>query len=138
MATSPQQYKDALKKILGGSELRVKASNAEEAKLLAKQMTIMQKEITALKKDVSATMKDLRSHFTAEKTEVRAGLISSVFGGKKDQGQDRAKQKEKLRKEQEKVLAPYEAIGRSADDLLLQIDKAKLEIGKWLQTGKPL
>lgn len=40
MATSPQQYKDALKKILGGSELRVKASNAEEAKLLAKQMTI--------------------------------------------------------------------------------------------------
>jgi hypothetical protein len=102
-----------------------------EAKLEKKKAIHIQKELRLLKKETNATIKFVRSNYTVKKSNVQAGFFASLRG-KRAGGKERAKKKEALRQEQERVIAPYKNLVENTDQILLDIDKLKLEIDKWI------
>jgi hypothetical protein len=93
----------------------------------------MQKRLRLLKKDIGITTKSVRSEFTAKKADIgkglTAGLGAAIFG-KKAVGKMNAVDRENLRRAQSKAVAPYEALSRTIDDIIIKLDGIKLEMEK--------
>jgi hypothetical protein len=134
---SANEYQNRVAQILGSHfsfgklSLKFTWETPAEAKAQLNKIHLMQKELRLVKKDISITMKAIRSTFVAKKTEVGkgfgAGVMTGLFG-KKAAGRSNAIEKENLRRRQVAELSPYEAVARTIDDVLVQLDKAKIQI----------
>ncbi len=135
--SSANDYQNRVAQILGGHfsfgklSLSFTWDTPAEAKTQLNKIRLMQKELRLVKKDINTTMKAIRSAFVAKKAEVgkglSAGLMTGLFG-KKTAGKANATEKENLRRRQVAEISPYEAVARTIDSALIQLDKAKLQI----------
>ena len=134
---SANEYQRRTEEILGSKissgalSLKFSWETPDEAKTLLKKILLMQKELRLVKKDISATTKEIRSTFTAKKAEVGTGIGAGLMAGllgKKTAGKSNAIDKENLRRQQVAQISPYEAIAGTIDNILIQHDKAKLQI----------
>jgi hypothetical protein len=108
-----------------------------EAKLVKKELIMHQKELRAIKRDVNADMKTIRHHFKAETDSVEAGLMTTLFGGKRRAGQERAQKKREIMARRDSLLEPYETVKCDIDNILLEIDKSKLDVDRFVMEGPP-
>ena len=137
--TSLEQYQSQLEEILGthiesgAIHLQFKWDTDLEAKQELASIRHMQKQLRLLKKDIGITTKSIRSEFTAKNADIGTGLaagLGAAIFGKKAVGKMNAVDRENLRRAQSKAVAPYEALSRTIDDIILKLDGIKLEMEK--------
>lgn len=142
---SSQEYVSRLRSILGGSKNErikrlLKWTNIEQAQQHLKEIRLVQKELQLIKKDISLTMKDIRSSFTAMKAEIgKPGFNTAFMGGlfgKRTVGKMNALKKEELRKQENEVLSPYVSIIQIIDEMLVELDRVKLQMENWILENK--
>jgi len=106
-----------------------------EAKNVLARIRHTQKELRLFKKDVNMEIKYIKSSYSAKKSDVQAGFFSSL-SGKRAAGSDRARKREKLRRQRLNDLMPYEATKRAIDGVLIELDRSKLQIQSWINENK--
>jgi len=103
----------------------------EEAKQQLAEIRLLQKKLRQTKREINADIKEIRADYRAKIARVRPSLFA---GSKKtDQRRDVARQKRSLREEQDETIAPYDQLKLSIDNILLTLDKTKLETQTWLE-----
>lgn len=129
--TSPAEYRAQIERILGASlvagELQFSWSTPGEAKRLLAEVRHQQKQLRLVKRDVNTTIRAIRADFVSRRQQVGKGLGGMLFG--RSMGALNVVRRDSLRREQVSTLAPYEAISRAIDGILLQLDSAKIRLG---------
>jgi hypothetical protein len=134
-----EHYQDAIAGVFdtkwkkGKIQVEIHADNVEEARLMLKQLRQQQKEIRFIKKQISADVKTIRGRYQQAIANVGSGPgLSGFIFGKKNATGLKASQKRDLRNKQSRELEPYEQAKQVIDNLLVQLDSAKLTIEKYL------
>ena len=65
-----------------------------------------------------------------------SSAIASLFGKRKLAGQMRADEKRRLNAERDRKLSPYEDLKLTIDNLLVQMDAAKIRLGDLIEKAK--
>lgn len=109
----------------------VAPETSREAKQQLAQLRQLQKRLRQVKREIGGEIKEIRAHYKAKVSQVGP----SIFAGSKktDQRRDVARQKRHLREEQDQSIAPYDQLRLGIDNILLELDEAKLEIQNWLE-----
>ncbi len=92
-----------------------------------------------IKKDINLTKQAINGNYTSERTKVGKGFGSGVAAGlfgRKAVGGMNASMRDSMRQKQVKVIAPYDAVNRKIDMILVQLDQLKLQIDSWIVTAK--
>jgi hypothetical protein len=133
----PKGYQEKVEGILGskfsGTSLEVSFghyNNAEEAKLLLKKMVFLKKQLSSVKSLANDEMKSIRASFQTEKHKVSQSgkTLTTLFFGKKAAGHERQREKNTLGGKQRAALGPYENVKNTIDQILLEMDRVKLEV----------
>ncbi len=131
MQNWPAGYQKKIEDVMGASvsggrtDMSFDLANEDEAKLLKKKFILMQKQLRQVRKEAHTEMKAIRANYGNQINSVEAGLFSTVFGGA---GRDRENQRRKLRNQRDVELSKYQNVKDTIDNILLQIDSAKLQI----------
>jgi len=135
MATPLQDYERRIKQTLEG-KTRFDINTAAEAQLALRQIVQLQKELRQIKKEIGLTIKSLRAQYADQKEGVSKagfgkGVMQGVFGKKSVARMDAA-QKDRIRQNQNKQLAPYEALQSNIDRFILEYDGQKVKLDAWV------
>lgn len=141
---SAKDYQSQIEQILGSRfrsgkiELQFIWNSPEEARQHLIEIRHMQKQLRLVKKDLNATMKVVRANFAAKRAQVGTGLGTGIMAGilgKKTVGKMNVIiKRENLRREQINALAPYEGVSRTIDEILVQLDRVKIQLEASLAT----
>ena len=136
---SAQDYQKRVQAIIGNlaqdGKVHLTWNTAAEAKLHKTRIIQVQKELRLVKKELTAVKKVIHASYAAEKTKVGKGLNAALAGallGKKAVGKSNAAAKGNLQRQQFNAIAPYEYVGRTIDNILLQLDQLKLQLDTWI------
>jgi alkyl hydroperoxide reductase subunit AhpC len=130
---SADEYLKAVRRVLGipvdQSEIHLQweYDTPEDIKIHLAQIRQIQKELRFLKREISLDVKAIRADYRLNVSNVQAGLLSSL-AGRKFAGHDRALKKESLRQKEREVIFPYESLSRQIDQLIIQLDGAKMQM----------
>lgn len=109
--------------------------SVSEAKALLKRVRHSQKQLKQAKKMVRVEEKNIRSAFSTKQAMVGANLGSAVHSlifGRKASGKLNSLNRESLRLQKNQSLIPIENCVKSIDKMLLDLDRAVLQIGSWI------
>ncbi|MEJ5240073.1 MAG: hypothetical protein WHS87_02635 [Anaerolineales bacterium] len=143
--TTAKEYLSRIEEILGKHfvsrkmHLQFTWNTPEEAKQHLAQIRLMQKQLRLVKKELNATIKMIRSNFAARKAQVGTGFGSGLMAGlagKRTVGKMNVVARENLRREQMKALSPYESVSRTIDEILVQLDRIKIQIESSINASK--
>ena len=116
----------------------IEVSTIGEANAALTRIRLAQKEVRQIKTAINLDMKTIRAKYE-EKIQT-AGMGGSAFftlmGKWKVAGQHRAGAKRNLAAERDRELKPYESLRLAADNLLLQMDKAKILVQNCIDEAK--
>ncbi len=103
-------------------------AQASAALVEARRMT---QDLTLLKRDLVARTRELRSGFQADRARVtyRMSMLKvllRLLRGARAVGRYNAASREDIRQAQIETLAPFEAVSREADAVLVGLDRLKL------------
>lgn len=134
---SPKEYMKQLED-LGVTRLEIKANTIIEAKSALTNVRNKQKQIRQIKRRINQGMKEIRADYKDRMASAGSGTSSMlrIFGKRGMAGKVRADAKRSLRKELNTLLAPYESLKLMIDDLLVQLDDAKIQIQDWIEEAK--
>ena len=134
---SVDQYRRELKG-LGLEKYTIKASNAAEAKAALADVRQKQKALRQMKARINLDMKAIRAEYDQKKQSAGSGgsVLIGMFGKRRAAGQYRAAAKRQVTAERDRRLQPYETLKMSIDDLLLQMDQAKIQIQQYIDQAK--
>lgn len=132
---SAQDYARRVNQVLAGNK-SFKANTVAEARMILKQIVQAQKDLRQIKKEIGLTMKSLRAQYADQKEQVSKagvgkGLMQGVFGKKSVSRMD-ASRKDQIRQNQNKQLAPYEAVQNQIDRTILEYDRQKVAVDAWI------
>jgi len=105
----------------------------DEAQQRLAHIRLTQQELRTIKSDLRLEMQHIRSDFTAQRAGVRANGISYVL---RMASRQRTLQREQLRQKELKQLAPFEQLVREADDIMHALNRAKLDIDRWVTVNR--
>jgi len=143
--TTEEAYKERIEDILGGEfvndqlRLEIDIDNVKDARNLHKRLILQQKQLRQVKRDVNADMKTIRAHYKtlSDNAQPTGGSIfMGLFGKKGGMRSSVADQRRKLRYERDDMLAPYDGVKQTVDDIITQMDLAKLNIKEWIEENK--
>jgi hypothetical protein len=133
---TPDDYRRRLADmgLLGKGGLEIKATTAAEAKQVLPQLRQLQADLRALKKEINLDIKQIRMNYQQQMPNAGAGAsaVFSIFGKRKVAGSIRADSKRQLAAQRDQEIGGYERVKATIDDLLLQIDRAKLTIQQYI------
>jgi hypothetical protein len=133
--TPAQDYIDRVGAVLGSEfidgrlRLEISTGDPKEAKAISSRLVQQQKQLRQIKKEIALDMKAIRVHYKAEAASVEASLFTTIFGGSRNNA---ANKRRAVNAQRDRTLYPYEAAKNTIDDLLTQMDGAKLKIKEWL------
>ena len=135
--TSPEEYRRQIKE-LGFDRMEIRASSLAEAKAALTKVRSLQKQLRQIKRNINLDMKAIRAEYRQKSSD--AAAFSSAFltgvGKRKAAGKRRADAKRRLQAERDRKLAPYDNLKLMIDDLLTQMDNAKVQIGSFTEEAK--
>jgi len=120
---------------LGLDKLTISASSAAEAKASMTPVRSLQQQLRQIKRYIDQDMKTIRAEYR-DKSSTAASSSSSLlsaFGKRKLAGQVRADAKRRLSAQRDQQLKPYENLKLTIDDVLFQLDSAKLQLSDYIQ-----
>ncbi len=139
MADVLREYESKIDAIQGLSLGRTKGSwsvsittESDDPKLAVREMRRMQSELRALKKKANLRMKMLRNEYRqviadqGYKLGVGGALLGSRYRGA--MRREASEKKRKLRAQRDEALAPYEQVKTGIDQLVLELDRMKIEL----------
>lgn len=134
---SVDEYRRELK-ALGLEKFTVTASNVAEAKAALADVRQKQKALRQIRARLNLDMKAIRAEYDQKKQNAGAGgsALIGMFGKRRAAGQYRATAKRQVTAERDRRLQPYETLKMSIDDLLLQMDRAKIQIQQYIDEAK--
>lgn len=100
---------------------------------LKKELGLVKKEITVAKHQIHANSADQRNRVGKGFT---GGAIQGIFGAK-IAGKANASTKNDLRNRELKTLRPYEEAERHLAQVIIGLDKLKLNLESWIAQQKP-
>lgn len=135
MAT-PDDYRRKIADLglLGKGGLTLGANTAAEAKQLLPKIRQLQAELRALKKEINLEVKTIRMRYQQQMPAAGAGTstVFSLFGKRKVAGSIRADAKRQLAAKRDREIGGYEQVKATIDDLLLQLDRAKVTVQQYI------
>ncbi len=90
-----------------------------------------QRSLRQIKKDVSQEIKRVRSTYSARRGAVSPSFFARVAGAKRI-AHSKATRREKMRQQEETVIAGFQGICKLVDQAMRQLDRFEGEIGAWL------
>jgi hypothetical protein len=131
MATTAE-YRERFISIMGEyldkeGSIVINFSSSTEATEHLKKLRLKQKELRLLKTEINTTMKSIRYSYSTQKAQVDSKVVK-LFFGKKAAGSSNAQKKAYLRDQQNKTLAPYEALKTYIDQTLISLEKLKIQL----------
>lgn len=127
---SAPEYERAVK----AHNLNLSISTVADAKATLKDLTQSQKALRQLKKEITLDIKTIRVGYADRM--VGAGATASgvftLFGQRKTAGSIRADAKRRLKAEQDRQIAPYEQVKLMIDDMINQMDRAKIQLQNYI------
>ena len=146
MAITPADtYKKRIEDILGDEfvdnrlRLEVDIDNVKDAQNQHKRIVLQQKQLRQVKRDINADIKTIRDHYKtlSDNAQPSGGsILMGLFGKKGGMRSSVADQRRKLRYERDDMLAPYDGAKQTIDDIITQMDFAKLNIKEWIDENK--
>lgn len=111
----------------GRWRMTVAAETPAELKRLLPRIRQQQKELRQLKTEVATDIRNLRAQYDAKAAAIQPSGLS-IFGGKGFFKQQAAADKRKIKANRDRATAEMESMKTTIDDLLIQLDRAKLDI----------
>lgn len=135
--TAPKEYRRQISE-LGLDHMEILVSSLAESKAALTKVRSLQKQLRQIKRNINLDMKAIRAEYRQRVSTAAAGssAILSLFGKRKLAGQMRAGEKRRLNAERDRKLAPYEDLKLTIDDLLVQMDAAKVRLGNLIEEAK--
>jgi hypothetical protein len=138
--SSPQSYKQKLKDLglMGNSGLSLSAGSVSEAKQGLLELKSLQAELKNIKREIDVDIKQIRLDYQ-EKMKWQAtgaSLVPSLFGKRGLAGRARADVKRSVVNERDQVIREYQQVKITIDDLLVQLEKAKLQFLQYIEQNK--
>ena len=135
--TTPKEYRRQLSE-LGLDHMEIFVSSLAEAKAALAKVRSLQKQLRQIKRNINLDMKAIRAEYRRRASTAAAGssAIASLFGKRKLAGQMRADEKRRLNAERDRKLSPYEDLKLTIDNLLVQMDAAKIRLGDLIEKAK--
>jgi hypothetical protein len=110
-------------------------SSPAEAKGYVKAITQLKKELGMIKKELTAAKQQIRAGHINQRAHVGKGFgggaMRGLFGAKAA-GSINASTKNSMRNHELQVLKPYEEAERHLSNVLLGLDKMKLQMETWI------
>lgn len=109
-------------------------STVADAKAMLKELSASQKGLRQLKKEITLDIKTIRAGY-ADKMAGAGSAASGVFtlfGQRKTAGSIRADAKRRLKSEQDRQIAPYEQVKLMIDNMINQMDRAKIQLQNYI------
>ena len=135
MATAGS-YRARVAQAMGNAEgafrLEVSISTVKAAKDTLTDIRQMQKELRQIRSEVIQEQKVLRQGYAAQSDSAEPGCLS-MFLGKGAMRSDRASKRRNIRSGRDVALQPYENIRLSINDMLTQMDGAKIQIQRYIE-----
>lgn len=103
------------------------AETTAELKRLLPRIRQQQKELRQLKAEVVTDIRNLRAQYDAKAATVQPSAMS-IIGGKGFFKQKAAADKRNIKASRDRATAEMESMKTTIDDLLIQLDRAKLDI----------
>ena len=136
----PKGYQNDVENILGESftddgrlKLSFEYDTVPEARLALKNLRFIQKQLRQVIKSVNQDMRLIRAKYKAERESISdSGTLTGLFLGKRFAGRERQRKKTGLAQLQKNELIPYENVKNTIDQILLQIEGAKLEMENFI------
>jgi hypothetical protein len=137
--TTAQEYHDKLEKLtdeIGSRSYDI--GTGQEAKAALAGVRYRQKELRQVRRDINFDMKQIRAEYKAKAETVGAGgsLLFSVLGSHGSARSHRASARRGVRAERDRVLKPYEQANSVIDELILALERAKLQIQTFIDEEK--
>ncbi|GAB4574183.1 MAG: hypothetical protein Kow0077_19450 [Anaerolineae bacterium] len=135
------EYEAQIEQVLGSSfqdgsiKLELSFGSVAEAKLIKKRLTQMQRELRAIKSAINNEMKLIRAEYNSKIANVSSSMgsvVGSLIFGRKASGRFNAMEKQALREERDRVLAPYQDTKNTIDRIIIQLDSGKVTIDQWI------
>ncbi len=133
--TSAAEYEEKVwvivRPLAQGNRITLQWDTPQEAKLLKARIIQIQKELRLVKKDIAITKRSINSAYTSKKTQVGKGAGAALAAGvlgRKTAGKMNVLNRDSVRLEQASAIAPYENVISMIDNLLVQLDRAKIEL----------
>jgi rRNA maturation endonuclease Nob1 len=134
---SAEDYRQEIAE-LGFDRMTIEVSSVTEAKQALAKVRAAQKELRQIKRNINMDMKIIRADYSERMATAGAGTstLMGLFGQRRAAGQLRADAKRRLRAERDATLAPYDEVKLMIDDLLVQMDSAKLQLTGFIEDLK--
>lgn len=137
---TPKEYRERLEDLglLGKNGVQLQASSVPEAKQALISIKQLQVELRGMKRELGLDMKVIRAHYQEQMPAAGSGVASmfSLFGKRKVAGSIRAGAKRDVAAQRNRALHEYEVLKQTIDDLLLQLEKAKLNFQRYVEEHK--
>lgn len=103
-----------------------------EAKLLKTKLNIYQKELRLLKSEINLEISNIRSKYSNERSNVGTDFWST-FARTRSTIKANSRKKASLKEDELSEIEPYKGLLRLIDNNMIALDKAKLQINKYLE-----
>ena len=136
---SIEVLRNSVDAVLGDGRIEMTWSTIPEAKLHLGILRQMQQQLRMVKKQAALEVKQIRAHYQHKKAYVGTSIGTAIFAGvfgRKSAGRVNTLHRDSLRAEQERAIAPYQALSMGIDGALMQIDQLKLQIEAWITLHK--
>lgn len=133
--------KDYIRKInaLGIGKLKEsKVRNRSDAQNLLKEIRNMQKGVRQIKKEINLEIKTIRQEYKGKSSTAGSGsaLVMGLLGQKGVARSIKASAKRGVAHERDRIIAPYEELKMKIDDMLVKMDRLKLQLEQYIQKEK--
>ena len=143
--TEAAEYMDRVGDALGGEfvngrlRLALDISSVTEAQIQKKKFVQQQKHLRQIKREINQDMRYIRDAYKDASADVQPSSVSifaGLFGKRGISKSDVAQQRRDLRQRRDNTLEPYNDAKLTIDDLLIQIDGAKLALTEYINDNK--
>lgn len=114
--------------------VKLSIGSVAEAKATIKDLVQSQKALRQIKKEIDLDIKTIRAGYASRMSTAGAGAsnVLTIFGQRKAAGSARADAKRKLKAEQDRQIAPYQQVKLTIDDMINQMDRAKIQLQNYI------
>ena len=133
---SAKDYENQIHSLVAGD---LGASNVEEAKACITRIRTIQRDLRQIKKAINLEIKGIRAEYRDRIANAGSGTaaVFSLFGKRGAAGSIRADAKRAMAAERDAAIEPYETEKFRIDDVLNQLDAAKIQFNDFIRDNKP-
>lgn len=112
----------------GAWRMTITAETTADLKRLLPRIRQQQKELRQLKAEITTDIRNIRAQFDAKASTIQPSVMS-LFGGKGLFKQKAAAERRNVKASRDRATAQMESMKTTIDDLMIRLDRAKLDIG---------